>query len=213
MKQINGNQRGYTMLEVLSYISILGVLGVVLTNYAYRGFTRYRTGRVAQQIIDLKRAILQYTAVYDNYLALNLADMQTKRAMPLDMRNTPAEGRHALGGAITLGPSTELPYATENYTENQYMFYMTFHTISRSSCVEILTQGQFYSDGGDLDSIITYDDNSPNNYNLFYYEHSFFGSSLTKESSRKIEMNRLTVEQAQEACPSQTRNTITWIFS
>lgn len=207
------NQRGYTMIETLLYISILGVLGVVLTNYAYRGFARYRTGRVAQQIIDLKRAILQYTAVYDNYLSLNMNDMHTKRAIPLDMRYSTSEGRHALGGAVTLGPSSELPYATANYTENNYMFYMTFHTMTQSSCVEILTQGQFYSDGGDLDSIITYDEKTPNSYDLFYYEHSFFGSSLSKAPANEIKMNRLSVEQAKRACPSKTRNTVTFIFS
>lgn len=213
MKQKHHNEHGYTMLEVLAYISILGVLGVVLTNYAYRGFTRYRVGRATQQVVELKRAILQYTAVYDDYLTLNMNDMYTKRAIPLDMRSSGSEGRHALGGAITLGPASSLPYATENYNENNYMFYFTFHNISRSSCVEILTQGQFYSDGGDLDSIITSDEDSVNNYNIFYYEHSFFGTSLTKLPNNKIEMNRLTLDQARTACPSLSRNTVTWIFS
>ena len=212
MKPYKANQRGYTMIEVLLYISILGVLGVVLTNYAYRGFTRYRTGRVAQQIIELKRAILQYTAVYDDYTNLRISDMHTKRALPLDMRNSATEARHALGGAITLGPSTELPYATENNTENNYMFYMTFHSVSPAACVEILTQGQFYSDGGDLDAIITSEEGSQT-YNLFYYEHSFFNSTLAKLPANKIQMNRLTVDQARAACTGQTSNTITWIFS
>ena len=82
MKQKHGNQRGYTMIEVILYITILGVLGVVLTNYAYRGFTRYRVGRTTQQVMELKRAILQYTAVYDNYLSLNINDMHEKKAIP-----------------------------------------------------------------------------------------------------------------------------------
>lgn len=213
MKQKHSNQRGYTMMEVILYISILGVLGIVLTNFAYRGFTRYRIGRVAQQVIDLKRAVLQYSAVYDDYLSIKLEDMHNKKSIPLDMRNSTTEARHALGGAVTLGASTDLPYATEDYTDNKYMFYMTFSTISHSSCVEILTQGHFYSDGGDLDSIITNNEDAPGSYNLFYYEHSFFGSSLAKKPENKIKMNRLTVDQAQEACPSQSRNSITWIFS
>ncbi len=213
MKQKHGNQHGYTMIEVILYISILGVLGVVLTNYAYRGFTRYRIGRVAQQVIDLKRAILQYSAVHDDYLSIRLNDMHNKRSIPLDMRNSTTEARHALGGAVTLGPSTELPYATENYTDNKYMFYMTFSTVSHSSCIEILTQGHFYSDGGDLDAIVTFDEDSPGSYKLFYYEHSFFGSTLSKDASRKITMNRLTMEQARDACSSNMRNSITWIFS
>lgn len=209
------NERGYTMIEVLLYISILGVLGIVLTNYAYRGFTRYRTGRVAQQILELKRAILQYTAVYDNYLPLNIEDMHTKRALPLDMRYSTTEARHALGGAVTLGPASELSYATAS-TDNNYMFYITFHTMKKSSCVEILTQGQFYSDGGDLDSVLvsTGSGTSETTPTYFYYEHSFFAyQNLTKSANNKIERNRLTVEQAERACSDLTQNNVTWIFS
>ena len=97
------------------------------------------------------------------------------------------------------------------------MFYVTFHTLSRSSCVEILTQGQFYSDGGDLDSIIVGDDSQPSpNGTYFYYEHSFYGiqgGDGARSANNKIERNRLTLEQAERGCASQNQNSVTWIFS
>ena len=49
-----GSEKGYTMLETIMYIGILGTLGAILASYASEVFGRYKTGRIAQQILDLK---------------------------------------------------------------------------------------------------------------------------------------------------------------
>ena len=51
-----GSEKGYTMLETIMYIGILGTLGAILASYASEVFGRYKTGRIAQQILDLKKA-------------------------------------------------------------------------------------------------------------------------------------------------------------
>lgn len=95
-----GSEKGYTMLETIMYIGILGTLGAILASYASEVFGRYKTGRIAQQILDLKKAIITYTAASEDYSELDMQKMQNDRAVPLDMRDL----RHALGGKIEFGP-------------------------------------------------------------------------------------------------------------
>ena len=83
----HNNEKGYTMIETIMYISILGTLGVILASYAGNVITRYKTGRIAQQIIDLKKAIINYTAADEDYTQLSVAKMQEDKAIPLDMRD------------------------------------------------------------------------------------------------------------------------------
>lgn len=202
-------ERGYTMIETIMYISILGILGVILAGYAQRGFARYLTGRTAQQIIDLKRAVLQYTAVKESYETLSISEMAAAKAIPLDMRDATTYAHHALGGAVRLGPAFEHSKAKDNTSAkatNKYMFYITFENVPKNSCAEILTDGQFYGDGGDIDSLII-------NNEVYYYENSFFEVDETKKLDNKITQGRLSVEQAVKACSKPNSNTITWIFS
>ena len=140
------NETGYTMIETIMYISILGVLGVVLASYANAVFTRYKTGRIAQQILDLKKAILSYTAAEEDYSTLDKTKMQEDKAIPLDMRDL----HHALGGSIELGP-------VGNSTTSKYLYYITFSGIYQKGCIELLSQGQFYGDGSEMDTLIVND--------------------------------------------------------
>jgi hypothetical protein len=126
------------------------------------------------------------------------------------MRDATIYARHALGGRVNLGPATTAPKASSNpsaLTTNKYMFYITFENIPLNSCVEILTDGQFYGDGGDIDTLIINDD-------IWYYENSFFETSEeTKKIDNEIRQGRLSVEQATRACTHPSDNSITWIFS
>ena len=71
-----GSEKGYTMLETIMYIGILGTLGAILASYASEVFGRYKTGRIAQQILDLKKAIITYTAASEDSSELDMQKMQ-----------------------------------------------------------------------------------------------------------------------------------------
>lgn len=198
-------EHGYTMIETIMYISILGVLGVVLASYAASVFTRYKTGRIAQQIIDLQKAILAYTAANEDYSALDKNKMQEEKAIPLDMRNL----RHALGGSIDFGPVGD--GATN--TNEKYMFYITFNGVYQKGCVELLTQGQFYGDGLGMDSLIV------NNSTAWYYDKSFYNTASyprryrMQSAANPAVVVRPTFSQVTSACNRKKDNTITWVFS
>ncbi len=196
------NEKGYTMMETIMYISILGALGVILASYAGSVITRYKTGRIAQQIIDLKKAIINYTAAEEDYSNLSMTKMQEDKAIPLDMRDL----YHALKGRINFGP-------VGNGTNEKYLFFITFEGIYQKGCIELLSQGQFYGDGSDMDTLIV------NNKTAWFYEHSFYD---TQDINTRYEIKatagtavgiRPSMNQIVRACDDAENNSITWIFS
>lgn len=198
----HNNEKGYTMLETIMYISILGALGVVLASYAGNVITRYKTGRIAQQIIDLKKAIINFTAADEDYTHLDIARMQEDKAIPLDMRDL----YHALGGRINFGP-------VGNGLDEKYLFFITFDGIYQKGCIELLSQGQFYGDGSDMDTLIV------NNKTAWTYEHSFYDTTSFQtryeiKSSGSVAVGiRPSMDQILRACDEEDNNSITWIFS
>ncbi len=207
----HSNENGYTMLEAIMYISIMMVLGTVLAKYVHSVFQRYKTGRVSQQVVDIKKAVTFFTAADEDYSRLTLDEMVEKRALPYDLLSK----RSALGGVIKLGPVSEL-MATPVINDN-YMFYITFGNLPMASCVELLSQGQFYGGGTDIDTILV------NGTHAWRYQYSLYNTGATSglknvetvslkanQTSAAIEV---TVAKAVQACSKKENNEITWIFS
>ncbi len=194
------NEKGSTMIETIMYIAVLIVLGTTLAKGAANVFGRYKVGRLAQQIIDLKKSIISFTAINEDYTQLSMEAMKKANALPLDMKSL----THALAGKIEFGPATEI--ATVEDTNNKYMFYVKFHSIRQEACIELLTQGQFFTDGSEMDSL------QVNNnycwkypYSLFKFGSCGYTTTLTKQH---LEMN-----DGIKGCTKKNSNTITWIFS
>lgn len=204
----SSNENGYTMLETIMYISLLIILGASAATYISNTFNRYKTGRVAQQVVDLKKAILQYTAASPDYSNLRISKdgdkngMIEDRALPLDMR----DGFHALGGKILIGPSINLIVTSDDKKYN-FMYYITFENLPQKSCMEVVTQGQYYGNGSDMDTLIIND-----NY-IWRYEYSLFPTSGYTAPQGNTTPDKIDVAQALNACNLKNNNKITWIFS
>lgn len=193
----SSNEHGYTMLETIMYIGILVMLSATIAGYISKGFARYKVGRAIQQIVDIKKTVVQYTASWENYGDKYSYDISREtqeefgalcnkkliedRALPLDIAKSPdgKEIRHALGGKIYIGSYANFGFssAEDGFTEcvidlatNKYMFYVTFTGLDQAHCAEILTQGQFHGQGSELDTIVV---NVQNKGTVRYFEHSF----------------------------------------
>lgn len=202
------NEKGYTMLEAIMYISLMIVLGTVLAKYVHTVFQRYKTGRVAQQVIDIKKAVMFFTAADEDYSKLTLDEMVEKRALPYDLLSK----RSSLGGPIKLGPVSALVSSPD--INDNYMFYITFENLPDKSCIELLTQGQFYGGGTDIDSILV------NGTHAWRYQYSLYNTteihSIVTISLKPNQTNasiEVTIDKALEACSKNDNNKITWIFS
>lgn len=196
------NEHGYTMLETIMYIGILVALGGTIANTVAKGFARYKVGRTIQQIVDVKKTVVQYTASWENYgdKDNNTTDKdQTEigelcnqkliedKAIPLDITKS-ADGKnlyHALGGKIYIGSFANFGYTTADTDgslqfntcgdyENtyKYMFYVTFTDLKKPHCMEILTQGQFHGQGSEMDAIIVNIQDGDAS-TMRHFEHSF----------------------------------------
>ena len=215
--EIKNNQSGRTMIEMILYISLLIVLATGIAKTIGHGFDRYAIGRTSQQVNELKKSVIQYTATSEDYKEIACDDctqdsdiynplkkngfnkMLNDKAIPYDMKHR----THQLGGLIALGCATDI---SSSDVKNNYMFYITFNTIPKAACVEILTLGQFYSEGSEADTIIV---NMGEGYEkAFQFKHSLFDIPNAIE----ITQHTLTMDQAVSAC-SQPNNTLTWIFS
>lgn len=213
------NQKGYTMVETIMYISLLIILGGVLAGYAHTVISRYKTGRVAQQVLDLKKAIISFTAADEDYSNLSIAAMDQGHSLPMDMRNGDhVTAHHALGGSVQLGPASD-DVLNDNSENKDFMFYIRFNNLPKNSCVEILTQGQFYGDGSEMDTLIV------NGRFAWQYQHSFYNTNnysgghpevktlVPGTGVNAVPSIRLNITEAVNACTERDNNHITWIFS
>ena len=213
------NQKGYTMIETIMYISLLIILGGVLAGYAHHVISRYKTGRAAQQVIDLKKAIINFTAADEDYSNLSIAAMDHAHSLPMDMRNGDhVTAHHALGGSVQLGPASD-DVLGDDSDNKDFMLYIRFNNLPKDSCVEILTQGQFYGDGSEMDTLII------NGKFAWQYQHSFYDTSkysggnpvvstlLPGSGANAVPSIRLNISDAVRACTEKDSNHITWIFS
>lgn len=208
------NEYGSTMLETIMYISVMIVLGGVLAKYVHTVFERYKTGRVSQQVVDLKNAVSQYTATAEDYSKLDIDNMVKDRALPFDLMSK----ANALGGNILLGPVSKMSETPSANPNDNYMFYITFEGLPQASCIELLSQGQFYGGGSDIDCIIANDEIR------WGYEYSLYEScgksnpkseNVAKMVGNKAESitDKVTLSAAVTACSRKNNNKITWIFS
>lgn len=225
------NERGYTMIEMILYIGVLIVLGGVLAGYAHKAIARYKTGRAVQQVVELKKAIVHFTAADEDYANVSIEKMDEHHSLPLDMRTgDKLHAVHALGGEIELGPVADEPL-NDDSNNKFYMFFIKFNHLPQESCIEILSQGQFYGDGSELDTLIV---NGTQSWqfgeNSFYNINNYAGAITTKNDFALIcpqgqanadgtcegglhQSTRLTVGDAIHACTKEKDNFIIWVFS
>ena len=211
---IKENNYGRTMLETIMYLGILMCITMTLFSYVNQMTLRYKIGRTAQQLMDLKKAIVHYTAADESYSQIAPEAMSKAQAIPLDMRSgSDSTFRHALGGTAEFGPLTRILGNEKNYN---YMFFIRFNGIPHAACTELLTQGHFYSDGSDLDSVII------NGKYMWRFEHSFYPTDNIAHVQTKMPTSNteagaatmhLTLSETAAACYEKTNNTILWIFS
>ena len=119
------NETGRTMFETILYISFMVILGGVLATYISNATKRYKIGRAAQQLIDLKKSILEFSASDDNYERVTYKNLKAANAIPLEMQTGNADkGKHALGGFIQIWPAKKFTKFTGS--NNKYMYFIVF---------------------------------------------------------------------------------------
>lgn len=196
------NERGNTMIQTIMYICILIALSTAIAKNISGIFGRYKVGRISQQLVELKKAIIQHSAVDEDYTLITEENMEKSNSMPLDLRDF----RHALGGKIEIGAAIEISSSNPPLPTDKYMYYVTFHAVHKQACVEILSHGQFFTDGSELDTVII------NNNVAWNYQFSQFETNHIP-SVNQLQQQYLSIQEAIASCTRNADNLITWIFT
>ncbi len=189
IKKFLQEQSGRTMLEAIGYISVMIAITIALTAAVNSGYDRFRTGRINQQLVDLKKVISQrYVAVEKYDLGIPQTLIKEKIA-PHDMIKGSIL-KHAFGGAVNVYP-----------VASQTMFKINFTKLPKKACIELGSKLWVVNDGSDLYAMKI-------NNTVWGWKYSNMSLlSLTKH--KELPAN---VADVSKACNLES-NSIHWIFN
>lgn len=223
--EIKNEQSGRSLLEALLYVSFLILIGASITQLVSEAFDRYAIGRTSQQVLELKKTVMQFTAANEDYTVLACSDCDTSinyddlydinkdnglnkifkdKSLPYELNHR----SHSLGGKFSIGCASDIA-EDKGDIENNYMFFIAFKGLKQEACIEILSRGQFYTEGSEADTILVNPEYS-DGY-AWQFKHSLFQTQ--RHIRKEIITHRLTLDEGILCCTRKLDNTIIWIYS
>lgn len=191
LKKFLQEQSGRTMLEAIGYISVMIAVTIALTATVNSGYDRFRTGRINQQLVDLKKVISQRYVAAENYKDVSFQTLVDEKIVPHDMVGKHNRPTHAFGGFVSIGKAG-----------NNELYVITFQDVPQKACIELGSKLWVVNDGSDLYSMtinsITWAWNE--------YNPDFFAGSIRNH------LLPATVADVSKAC-NQKSNNIRWSFN
>jgi len=123
------SQKGYTMVEAISFLGIVAMLAVSVFVLINRMIDRYKISRVGTQIVELQKAIDYRFASAEGFGNLRATLLIDESIAPSDMVRGANQLRHTYAGAVTI-----------RSTMNNFAYAITFEDIPQTPCVELLLQ-------------------------------------------------------------------------
>jgi len=180
-------QKGYTMIETIGVIAIIGVVGSSAVAFLNKAFLRYKITRLSQQVVEIQKSIDKRFAAKKTYEGLNIKLLAKEGLLPNDMIYKNNVLYHKFKGTVTLTLGTN----SENYT-------ITFNNVPRNACVELAAQNWGLDQRVILDNIT-------------------IGNNELKWKCGDAEQNCYTMplnaSQANQVCAgANNQNIISWTF-
>lgn len=122
-------QKGYTMIETIGVIAIIGVVGSSAVAFLNKAFLRYKITRLSQQVVEIQKSIDKRFAAKKTYEGLNIKLLAKEGLLPNDMIYKNNVLYHKFKGTVTLTLGTN----SENYT-------ITFNNVPSNACTELVEQ-------------------------------------------------------------------------
>lgn len=135
---IKRDERGYTMIEVISVLAIIGVLAASAARLVANMFDRYKSSRVADQIVDMQKIINRRYVADGNYSNLSAETLINEKLVGGDMRSGD-NLVHAFGDVSVNGKANT--------------FDVTFSDLPYNVCVTLANLNWIIQDSSDLVSL------------------------------------------------------------
>lgn len=132
------NEKGYTMMEVIGVLGIIGVLASSAAMLAGSVFDKYKMNRIMDQIVDLQRIISRRFMADGNYSGVENDALIKEKIIPKDMlRNNKIVHSY---GSVILYPGT-------------LSYRIAFRDLPYRACVQLGNLNWVIQDSSDLISI------------------------------------------------------------
>ena len=193
LKKFLQEQSGRTMLEAIGYISVMIAVTIALTAAVNSGYDRFRTGRINQQLVDLKKVVSQRYVAAENYHGISASTLIEEKIAPHDMINGSLL-KHAFGGSVQIGSADE----------NGYTYFFLFTNLPQKACIELGSKLWVVNDGSDLCAMVI---NSNVSWTWKDYPPGLI-SGIPHSNNHFLPAN---VTDVSKAC-NQKSNNIQWFF-
>lgn len=184
------NQKGSTMIEALSALMIITVLGIAGIKLVGSIFDMFRQNIVSNEIKDIQKNVAARYSADGDYLGLKdmtTANLLAEKMVPNQMV---ANGKiyHRLGGEVLINQSTL----------GELYFDVTFKDLSSRSCMNLSQINWVTNQNSDLVELVIND--------------KTFKLPFGEVSPGDGDALPMTVAKATTACKSGADNNITWTF-
>ena len=132
------SEQGYTLIEVVAVLSIVGVLMMSMSMVVSSMFTRYKTNRIQDQLITLQKVVNQRFVADGNYSRAKSSFLIDDKVIPSDMVND-----NDL--VVAMGKGEILPGNTT--------FRIRFSELPLTACINLALMSWVSQDTSDLVSM------------------------------------------------------------
>ena len=191
----NKSQSGHTMIEVLSVLSILGILFVSVMMIVNSMYDKFKSNNIITQIRDLRKGISNRYMALGIYTGLSPKILISERLVPAQM----VHGQKLLHSYLG-----EVNLAVGNTGGSGRSYKITFPKLPYKNCVELATINWEVEATAMLVSI------SINKTTFTWQVNKASDSGVTQDASTTA--LPVTMGGASTACKTGNENEITWEF-
>ena len=144
---MRSEQRGYTMIEVIALIAIVGLVTGGAVKALNKAFSRYKLTRANQQLVELQRNIDRRFVARPSYEGLSLELLHSENLLPKDMRYAGNKLYHRLSGEVKLNVGRNAN------GDDSSTYKISFSKLPKYACVELVMQNWGLNPTVSLDNI------------------------------------------------------------
>ena len=210
------NEQGRTIVETLAYIMVMITITVGFAALVNRGYYKYESSAIQQQLTDLKKTISTRYAVDGQYANVKWDDLCEDRLGPSSLMPTRVcnelennmvkckcasqRGVHTFDGPVNIGRSE--CNKTNTFCDT---FFIEFDELPQDICAQLALKAWDTIDGSDIDRMVI------NNITWGWND-----SPIVDEDGNRISIDKelpALVTDVTQACKEGYENKIRWYFN